>query len=304
MSCYTDLCKALPAAHTIYNKYEYEYTDGHSQWLGRWIKKAERDLSHVSQESVEVKQNIADKLVSKLRKQILVSPYDRAPFVAGTEKSPVLFKEILFPCWMIEDILINIEHADQLQFITPHAFINEMLAWSNGLSSTPTSMCSALVKKETGGPLATFSQPAVAHLDSSLMLSIKYDETPELALIKLLTYRNLMKNAFREMVLRNVKMSIKSQTRQIVKFGQEQKAQLANAEVQIVRQNIMHAQAVAKQHEEIAQLQDTAQAVTKNHYEDLIAQIHQTEERLKKVQQESKEKEAEIQTWIAAQRNL
>jgi hypothetical protein len=304
---YTDFCRALPAARAIYNK--YEYNDEHSQWLGRWIKRAERHLSQARHESTEVKQGITDKLISKLMKEILVSPYDRAPFVFRTEKSPVLFKGILFPYWMLEDILMTIGYADKLQFVAPHAFIDEMLEWSTSLRqsshSTSSSKSTALVKKETGGSLVALDpQPAVSHLDSSLMLSIKYEENPELALIKLLTYRNLMKNAFKEMVLRHVKRGIKHQTRQIVKFGQEQKALMTNEKAQIVHQNTVHAQTVAKQHEEIVELQETTQTIMKDHYEDLITRIHQTEERLKKVQQESREKEAQIQALINAQRNL
>lgn len=305
---YAHFYRALPAARAIYNKYKHEYTDEHSQWLGRWIKRAERHLSQTRHDPADVKQATTDKLIGKLVTQILVSPYDHAPFVPNTNKAPVLLKGLLFPYWMLEDILITIGYADKLQFVESHTFMHEMLVWSNTLQqsiNTAPSKSTALVRAETGGALVALDpQPAASHLDSSLMLSIKHAENPELALIKLLTYRNLMKNAFKEMVLRNVKKDAKYQTRQLVKFGQEQKALMANDKTQMAHQNTQHAQTVAKQHEEIAQLHKTTQATMKAHYEDLMAQILQTEKRLEKVQQECNDKEVQIQTLITAQKNL
>ena len=41
----TDFFHAVPQVRAIYDKYKSVYTDEHTKWLGRWVKRAERHAS-------------------------------------------------------------------------------------------------------------------------------------------------------------------------------------------------------------------------------------------------------------------
>jgi hypothetical protein len=305
---FADFYRAIPEASSIYNKYQTEYTDEHSNWLGRWVKRAERYIARSSLAPDCIKQEITDKLTTKLVTQILVSPYDRAPFVVKTEKGPVLFKGIVFPYWMLEDILKLIGNLNGLSLAKPHDFMNEMLEWSNSLkkrSEGVPSKSTALVPVSADGALAALNQTQLpSYLDSALLVSLNFSEQPELVTIKLLTYRKLIINAFREMEIRQINKEVKKQHTQIVTFGDEQKALVEKEKTQNIHQRIAHEQTVKKQFEEISQIQVSTQNIMKEHFQSLISQISEAENRMKNAQQDCKNKEAQIKSLQAAQKNL
>jgi hypothetical protein len=305
---FSDFYNAVPKASVIYNKYHAEYTDEHSIWLGRWVIRAERHIAQTCFATDEVKQSITDKLIMKLVTQILVSPYDHAPFVAKTEKGPVLFKGVVFPYWMLEDILNMIGFQDRMSQAKPHGFMNEMLEWSHSLrqrSSSIPSQSTALVSVRTERALVALSQtPLPSHLDSTALVSINFYDQPDLTLIKLLSYRKLILNAFREMALRKMNRGIKKQHKQIVRFGDDQKTLAEIEKTQNVQARNAHEEAINKQYEDISHIQDSTQNIMNEHFHSLIEQMNQAEEKMKKVQQECKNKEAQIQGLINAQKNL
>ena len=167
------------------------------------------------------KQEITDKLVHKLVTELLVSPYDRSPFVANTEKRPVLYKGMIFPHWMLEDIFTLLGCPDGIQLAQRHELMHEMLVWTKALLERPVpSESRELVLREVGGALIIANQaPLPTHLDSTLLVTINFFQHPELAMIKLLAYRDLIKKACREWELQKDNKAAKRQLKQIVKFG-------------------------------------------------------------------------------------
>ena len=73
---------------------------------------------------------------------------------------------------------------------------------------------------------------------------------------------------------------------------------------QIAEDCVADEEAVKKQFEDISRIQESTENIMKEHYQNLIDQMNQAEERMKKVQQECKDREAQIQSLQAAQRNL
>lgn len=300
--------KAIPVARAICEKYQHEYTDEHSKWLGRWVKRAERHMQQSSHASDIFKKELTDKLIKKLVAQILVSPYDRSPFMANTEKRPVLFKGLIFPHWMLEDILILLGNPNGMRQAKPHELMNEMLEWTKALQQPSPSILSenrALVPRDVGGTLVVANQTrSPSHLDNALLVSLNFSEHPELTIIKLLAYRDLIRNVFREMELRKMNKATKRQLKQIVRFGEKQKALAEQEKVQSAQERVAHEQAVNRQFEDISQIQESTQNIMREHFQSLIDQMNQAEERMKKLQQECKDKEAQVQSLQAAQRSL
>ena len=44
-AAFADLDQAIPKARAIYDIFKTEYTDDHSNWLGRWIKRVSNSLT-------------------------------------------------------------------------------------------------------------------------------------------------------------------------------------------------------------------------------------------------------------------
>ncbi len=305
---FSEFFHAVPQARAIYDKYQSEYNDEYSRWLGRWVKRAERHMEQKSHASATIKQEITDKLIQKLITQILVSPYDRSPFVTNTEKKTVLFKGLIFPSWLLKDILTLLGDPNEMRRAKPHELMNEMLEWTKTfqqrLQSFP-SESKELVPRDFAGALVIANQtPVTSHLDSTLMVSINFSQQPELIIIKLLNYRDLIKYAFREMELRKKKKGSKNRFKQNVKFGEEQRALAEQEKVQNAKERIVHEETVKRQFEGISRIQESTQNIMKEHFQSLIDQMNQAEERMKKLQQECKDKEAQVQSLITAQKNL
>lgn len=298
---FADFSREIPKARAIYNKYEYEYSDEYSKRLGRWIIRAEKHMAQKRCAPENVKQEITNKLITKLVNDILVSPYDRAPFAAGTEKRPVLFMGLLFPYWMIEDILTLIGTLKELNLVEHHHFLGEMLDWVKSLGwSLPSapSHDDALVPISQGGPLVVFNQTSKpSHMDSNLLISLNSSGETESIIIKLLDYRDLIINAFIEMELYKKNKEIKIQHKQIVRSGEEQKALAKMERAQNSRDRVVHEQRVNKQFANISHIQASTQNIMKEQLQSLVDQMNQAEARLKMEQQKGKNLEAELKKY-------
>lgn len=304
---FSDFFSAIPEACSIYDKYQVGYTDEHSKWLGRWVKRAERYSAQTRSELDNIKQEVTDKLINKLVTQILVSPYDRAPFFPKTEKRPVLFHGLLFPYWMLEDILKLVGNSDGLCLAKPHDFMNEMIEWWKSLeqhSQSLPSKSTALIPLAAKTLVHLNQTVEPPHLDSSLLVSFNFSEHPELTMIKLFTYRDLVINAFKEMEIRKKHKGLKKQLKQIIRFGNEQKALTEKQKIHNAKERITDEETISKQFEDLSLTQKLTQDIIKGHFQDLMYQMNQAEERMKKVQQECKNKEAQIQAIQTAQTKL
>lgn len=307
---FSDFYPAVPEARVIYDKHQNTVADelfGHSQRLGRWVMRAEKRIAQTALEPDPVKQEITDKLITKLVTEILVSPYDRAPFETHTDKCPVLFKGQLFPRWMFNDIvqMIGMPHASQDAIL--HHLMIAMLEWSNSLvrrSQSNPSPSSALIPATSRALMALNQVPSQKYLDGTLLVNLNFAVQPELTIIKLIAYRDLIKKAFRELELRTINKGARRQLKQIVQFSNEQK-KIAEAEkTQIAKERASHEQAINKQLKEIVHMRKSTQEILKANFQSLIDELNHATVRMKSLQEECKNKEAQIQALEAAQRNL
>lgn len=281
------LCVALPEAKKILKKYKSTYTDEYSEWLGRWIQKAERICGFEVQE----KQKNVDKLVQKLMTQILVSPFDKAPFFTNSTRQPLLFKGLVFPHWMLQDIFTLMGNASGISQAKPHAFMIKMLSWINALMSQGAFA--------SGNTQLFLSEP---QMDEQLLLSLNVSEQPELILKKLLIYRSLIKMALSE-IERRKRKTVKSQLKQIRRVGYEQKICLAqgSSEAQDLRDQ---GKQINEYSQEIFQMEKTTLETMKKDLYDFVDQIIQMEEKIRRKQQICKDKEAQIEGLVNAQNIL
>ena len=320
---FDEFASALPAARAIYNTHQARYAHElfeHSKFLGRWIVRAE---THIAQTDLEpkTKQKITDELIQELATKILVSPYDMAPFDCTKEKSPVLFKGTLFPYWMLADILQILGNTAALDEVEPHHLINEMIEWTMSLRQSShinllqqlsfeeeqhveLSESTALMPINTDTALVVSSNATSTQLDCTLQTGAVVAADPQLTLIKLFAYRDLMKKAVKCLELRKLLEVVTAQRESIVRFNQEQLALKEAEQKQLENQCVVHIQAVKQQCADITKMQEATQNIMKKHLTDLINNINETGEKMKKLQQDCQNQEAALQGLITAQKNL
>lgn len=302
------LCAALQEARAIHNKYKAEYTDIHSIWMGRWIDKAETYTLKANSDSDTKKKEIADKLINKLFTQILASPYDRSPFIPRAKERPVLFKGIIFPFWMLEDILKSLRKPEALSLAKQHEFLNEMLDWKNALEKgepSATTKNTDLVPLDNENQLILSNETVLsAQLNSELLVCNDFSENLPMTIKKLLTYQDLMKKAFREIELREMKREVKEQIKQMTIFQNEQEILAEQQKEKFQLDRIVHEQNITKCFEDIACIHESTQNFMKQNFQSLIDQIKETQENLIQVQEDCKNKEAQKEYYLNAQANL
>lgn len=283
-SSYADFFKAVPQVRTICAEFQLRFDDSHSKWLGRWMCRVEKCVVGTSSLLEDEKQKRADQLIGELVKEILVSPYDESPFELISEKRPVLFKGVLFPFWMLSDILNMVGNPEGIHQVIEHDFMNAMIRWSSSVVPMPRNACQALV-------------PA-CYIDPALMVAI---QDPKAVSIKLSKYRRLMINAFRIMDLRERKEVIEERAERIVRAGQKNKVLLESDKERIERERALQDDAIAKEFELVAETHASALLAMKNHGELLLEEIRQAEERSIQLQQECLSKKAQIDALLRSQ---
>jgi hypothetical protein len=320
---FDEFARALPAARAIYNAHQVRYAHElfeHSNFLGRWIIRAE---THIVQTDLEpqTKQEITDKLIHELATKILVSPYDMAPFGCTKEKSPVLFRGTIFPYWMLADILQILGNTAALDEAEPHVLISEMIEWTISLKQNnhanrlqqlnpieeqqvELSESTALLPINTDTSLIALETASSTQLDCTLLTGAVVAADPQLTLIKLFAYRDLMKKAVKCLERRKLLEIVTAQREEIVRFRDEQQALKEAEQKQLENQCVIHIQAVKQQCADITKTQEATQNIMKEHLAHLIQNINAAGEKMKKLQEDCQNQEAALQGLIAAQRNL
>ncbi len=176
----------------ILDRYE-TWNDPFSQRLFRWG--VEILPAHLPDDYVPNEEEVAygAQKIEELRKQILISPLDRAPL-----REPVLEREWLWERWQLEDFqtLYHLSPFDGMPFeeIRRHRFAEELLYW---LQSLAENRSPSLGESSSSGELIEMSRSY--HLNASLIQQSNDDQSK---VLKMFTYMNLARNANLERGLR------------------------------------------------------------------------------------------------------
>lgn len=303
----TNFSNALPSARAIQVRYALSYSDHHSHRLSRWIAKAERTLVRTVYSSDAQKQKIVDCLIHKLVTEILVSPYDRAPFIPGTEKAPLLFKGLLFPSWLLEDIFELIGSTEGSRAAKPHAFINEMIGWVKSLNFHPSSSSfesTAIVVAAQKDLVFSGQSSSNSYLDRQTLVALNASGRSELVMIKLAAYRDFLKSAWEEIRFREVKWEAKRELKQVVTFQEDQKQLLEKDKIRRIEGQFGYEQSVADRFEGIDQIQQSTYLILHGHSQALMEQMAETEEKIRRLKLDNANKETQIASLITAQQHL